>query len=138
MHIYEFVPQFDPYTGEPTDPERVYKETRCDFCGDVIEGHEQYPFMNLYYGNCDPCFGSDGIEFELGEEFGISMYEFLSAPYTYCRAWDIGERFCEPELVKLVGPTSTLADEMREARVRAARKLIESGIISPDNLKEDI
>lgn len=146
MIIYEVKEQFDRNTGKPTKPRKVYSHCRCDFCGDVIlDESDAYPSYGLDYASTDACMGSSAEEFELARDFGIDMYEFLYVPYTFCRAWSEGDKFCEPVMLKKFlnetydghAPYDVIADMFRMARTTIARKLIEEGIIKPEQLSKD-
>lgn len=83
MKIYCNVPKFNSKTGKLDGSTREWKETRCDFSGNIVESaddeslnayHCQY---KLDYNDNDPCMGSGGIEYEFGKKYKVDMYRLL-------------------------------------------------------------
>ncbi len=163
MRVSETRPRFDPETGRECGTLRRTLHHRCDYCGEVLPssegGYAPNLKLRLDYGDCiDTCFGSDGGEFALSEEHGIDMDDFLGQPYCFCNAWnqDGGDPRCEQalalELLSCVfsdmpetHPPEGMAPlrdarcfdvAFRAARVRATAKLIEDGVVTPEQLAE--
>ena len=94
MIIYGSKPQFDPNTGQQIADQKVIKEFRCDYCGEILSSEYSIPSYKFDYSGHDPCFGSGGGEFdfeqeliaELGEkdtdaDFDEALYV---TPYIFC------------------------------------------------------
>jgi len=152
MIIYDKVQRFHPVTGKPVE-KWIQKEIRCDYTGLVLDyndnGPESYCTYNLNYGDNDPCFGASGEEYKLGQDFKIEVFPFMSQEYHFYSngGSDLKEDYAEclmmEEAMKNCNdPKSewhrcyTFDAVCRQARVRTARKLIESKEITPEQLNE--
>jgi hypothetical protein len=151
MIIYDKVQRFDSITGKPVD-KWIQKEIRCDYTGRVLDyddfGPESYCTYNLNYGDHDPCFGAGGPEYQLGQDFKIDVFPFMSQEYHfYSNGGDSKE--CHAEWQMMTEAMKHCKDSKsewhrcytfdaicRQARVRTARKLIESKEITPEQLEE--
>lgn len=153
MRIYEKVKRFDPVTGKPVE-KWAFKEVRCDFTGEVLDydeyGPESYCSYQLDYDGHDPCFGSSGDEYDLGEKHDIDMFQFLSAEYHFKSVGgsDDPEDFAEAMMMKEAVANCTKRKSewfrcftfdacCRTARTRTAKRLIEEKVITPDQLSAD-
>ena len=133
MNIYEKQDRFSQTTGKPVESEWVWAGYRCDITGQKLDNHTDHlgPSILLDYGSSDPCFGSSGNEYEFGQEFGINMHEFLSSAYTYycdMEGWDALANALDHKT------PDSFPDFLRESRIKTARKLIESGEITAEQL----
>lgn len=94
----------------------------------------------MNYNGQDPCYGSDGNEYEFGEEFqDVVIYEFLSGTYHFASDTYSGY-FAEKEMIKKALKNvkkrgsiweycHTFDAMCRAARIATAKKLIKDGII---------
>jgi hypothetical protein len=142
MKIYKTEPRFNPKTGKPIKPERIWKETRCDFSGKVVESSEIQYFTTYYcmyyldYNSQDACMGSGGDEYEFGQKYKVDMFIFLSEPYVIYNN-TMPRESEEKKFLKALSKYESLDGALRDMRVKTAKKLIESGEISEDSLSED-
>lgn len=158
MIIYDKVQRFHPVTGKPFD-KWIQKEIRCDYTGRVLDygnfGPESFCTYNLNYGDHDPCFGASGDEYKLGKDFGIEVFPFMSQKYHfYSSSGDAKKDYAEWQMMEEVFAVRqggcncrneksewyrcyTFDAICRQARVRTARKLIESKEITPEQLQEN-
>lgn len=154
MIIYDKVQRFDSVTGKPIE-RWVQKEVRCDYTGRVLDyndfGPESFCTYSLNYGDHDPCFGAGGEEYQLGKDFKIEVFPFMSQEYHFYNGGgcsDAKEDYAEwqmmEEAIKNCHKEKTewyrcyTFDSMcRTARVRTARKLIEEKVITPEQLEGD-
>lgn len=140
MKIYKSEPRFDPRTGEPTHPEKSWKETRCDFTGAVVESRDPKLYPAYYcqfvldYGSQDPCFGASGEEFEFGEKYDINMFNFLSDSYVILDDMAETGETAMPKFLKHLSKCESLDGALREMRIKTAKRLIKAGIIKPEDL----
>lgn len=152
MIIYDKVKRFDSVTGKPIE-RWIEKEIRCDYTGKVLGyndfGPESFCTYNLNYGDHDPCFGVPGEEYQLGKDFHIEVFPFLSQAYHFltvggtdnkedCAEWQMME-----EALKNCKKSNnewfrchTFDAICRAARCRTARKLIEDKVITPEQLED--
>lgn len=142
MIIYSLQKRFDVLTGLPVSDSKQYKETRCDYTGEVVMSNDEhfddlvYCSYNLDYGDCDPCFGASGEEFEFGDKYNVSMYDFLNQQYHFLQEYlDYHDRLPEIDMMKEFSSLNLTFHRMcRKARIRTATKLIEDKTITPDQL----
>jgi hypothetical protein len=99
MNLYKIKPQFDPDTGEPSDPTLKVDRKRavCDFSGeeyDIYDSDEHIPTYNIsiqYNNSSEPNWYEDYHKFE--EDFGItyeSFAEFMESPYHFMHTEECG------------------------------------------------
>lgn len=156
MRIIEIKPRFHPETGKPCGTIEKTLHHRCDYCGKIL--HSPDLTMHLDYGECvDTCFGSDGDEFAFAEEYNVDIYPLLNRPYCFCNFWNnegVGNPLCEqglaleflaskfsdvpkpcpPDGMLPLNDIQDLQAAFRAARVRAAKKLLTSGEVTPEEL----
>lgn len=153
MIIYDKVQRFHPVTGKPVE-KWIQKEIRCDYTGRVLDysdfGPESYCTYNLNYGDHDPCFGSSGDEYQLGKDFNIEVFPFLSQEYHFYSGGgsDTKDQYAEWQMMEEALKhckdaksewyrAYTFDAICRTARVRTARRLIESKEITAEQLEAD-
>lgn len=135
MKIYEKVTKYRSDNGKPYSTWR-FKEHRCDFTGEVIDEDENtssYPNYNLDYEDQDPCFGSDGDEYQFGQTFKVDVYSFLSGTYHFLTT---DKNACLDMMQNLISYKMDFANMCRYSRIRAARKLIGDKVIEAEQLYE--
>jgi hypothetical protein len=140
-------------TGQKTTrTRRQVAGSRCDYSGRLIKNEFNLSYCSYIcdYGNQDSCFGASGDEFMFGKIHGIDMHYFMSQPYEfYDDSHDSGEFGNEEtsmmrELTSMKigdggdGSFPTLESAFRFFRLRAAKRLVDQGIIHPDDLKEEL
>lgn len=141
MELYISEPRFNIKTGKSDVPVKIWKEKRCDFSGEVVLSKDSYGYPAYYcmykldYQDQDPCFGSDGDEFDFGEKYGIYMFDFLYEPYVILNDYSGDKGSKMKAFLKEVSNYDSLDDALRSMRIKTAKKLIEKGIISPEDLK---
>lgn len=143
MKIYQKTTKFNSNTGEPYSTWK-FKELRCDFSGNVIDIDEDgcsYPNYILQYEEEDPCFGSDGDEYDFGEKYDISMHEFLSDEYNFLFNSYNGYNACNIMIKHYINDYPSrdfdFARMCRVSRIKTAIKLIEDGIVTAEQLCEN-
>lgn len=148
MKIYEDATRYDPVTGKPYK-KKTFKEIRCDYTGQILDAFDDmYVQYHLDYEDRDPCFGASGEEYEFGQKHKISVHEFLSEPYHFYANGggsdlkDAAEAVMMREAIgecnKKKSPWHncyTFEAMCRAARILTATKLIDEGIITPDQLE---
>jgi hypothetical protein len=141
MKIYQKSKRFDEKTGKPKYI-WIFKEIRCDYTGEILDGDVQYCNYVLSYEDRDSCFGADGEEFDFGERYKIDMHEFLSVEYhffacpdEYAEAWMFQEASKNWNKKKNEWYRCYTFDAMcRHARIRTAERLIKEKTITLDQL----
>lgn len=148
MLIYGLTKRFNQLTGEP-EHIKTLKEVRCDYTGLILDGFDdQYCVYHLDYEDRDPCFGSGDEEFKFGEEFNINMFEFLSNPYHFYVLGGEDGCYAETQMMeKALANANKKKSEWhncytfdamcRQARILTARKLINDGAITSDQLTQN-
>lgn len=135
MEIYKKEKRFDQLTGEPKFI-KIYKETRCDYSGEIIDDDYIYCTYRLNYGSSDPCFGSWSGEVEFKEKYNVYLYPFLFGDYVFLQDYD-AEIYPEKEMMeKFKG--NCFHEMCRRARIETATRLIEGKIITPEQLSYDL
>ena len=137
MNIYTKKRVFSRESGEEEGHKLVLDHVRCDLTGALIDHREENdwePEFSFDYGFSDPCFGSDGREYQFGDEHSVDMHEFLG-----CKPYHIvshgGDPAIQAALVEAYAKlsqslwSSSLSWFLRESRVATATKLITEGVI---------
>jgi hypothetical protein len=148
MRIYKDAIRYEEKTGKPYT-RRVVDCIRCDYTGKVLGKYTDegaYCNFDVGYSDTDPCFGSDGYEYDFSE-LGVDVYSFLNERYVYYEDWDdysdLAEEEMLKEIVKIINsgevpffgyPTAMIRDYMRAFKIRAAWDLINSGEIKVEDL----
>lgn len=144
MLIFAMVDKFDPNTGKPIQVKK-YKETRCDFTGELISSdlENHYVDYRLEYGDRDPCFGACGEEFEFGQKYNIeNVYSFLYQDYHFINDYEIdryGDREMMEHFIKqdTASFPNTFAEMCRASRIATATRLLEAKTITSDQLSSE-
>ena len=137
MEIYRVELRFDPKTGMKLGEVKVPSTIRCDFTGkDLGDGDLYYGHYQILYYSQDACYGASEEEFEFGKEFDVDMGDFLCKPYVFLNDWQTGENAEKNMLTQMPADgLETFSEACRYYRVLTARKLIEDGVITPDEIK---
>lgn len=135
MNVYEIEQRFNRRTGKAEGTDKVWKERRCDFSGEVVADRDgDYPkyacLINLDYEDQDSCMGSGGEEYDLHKKHGIDVYAFLNEPYAI-------HEDAMKDFLKSAAKQGNLDYALRSARTATAKRLIEEGVIKPEQLVED-
>ena len=161
MYIYKVMPYFDPNTGEPNGHQRALEQHRCDYCGKVIaycRFRDAAQGYRAEYENRDACYGSGGTELELLRKYGMNSSVLYEAPFVFCCSAnedDMPQDRQEYERCELLMVQEWLRDALdtgegpfaeldsidmvwRESRVRAMRRLLESGGVKPCQIDTSI
>lgn len=131
-------------TGTKTvKTQRQVAGTRCDYSGRLIDEYKSsYCSYDCDYDSQDSCFGASGEEYMLGSVHGIDMHWFMSQPYTFYDDSHDGYMYGNEEERMLKEMASmdfpTIESALRFFRIRAAKRLIDQGIIHPDDLKAEL
>ena len=139
MELFKKELRFNSKTGQPLDPVKVWKETRCDFTGKIVASSEDKYNNNYYckfqldYEDQDSCMGADGLEYDFGQKYGIYMFQFLSDPYVIFEDWETGESY-QNKFLKAATKYESLDHALRMIRIKTATKLLEKGTIKPEEL----
>lgn len=154
MYIYETIEIEikNKNTGKTTtQTRRQIAGVRCDYSGRLIDKYNKaYCSYRCNYGSQDSCFGASGEEFKFGKKYGIDVHDFMSQDYCFYDDTTMGTgEYGNAETKMLQEITTmqirdgrmvdflTLESIFRFFRIRAATKLIEQGIIHPDDLKAE-
>lgn len=125
MFIYEVVKRYNEVTGKPVN-KKVFKEIRCDYTGEVLDGCFCEYFLN--YNDNDPYFTEDTYDTPLYE----ITYNLMSEPYHFKDSMEV-------EMMKeYINKGSYTFEEMcRKARVTTALRLIKDKTIVLENLTKE-
>lgn len=138
MNIYDEFEKVEIYKGrEIRTIEKELVAYRCDFSGKLIEIDDVT--ANLYscnYMNKDEGFGLGYGERELITKYQIDIHHFLSQDYIfYSNDYeDLNVENNMIEAIRLNKQFNFLESYLRCYRVKAAKKLLEDGVVKPENL----
>ena len=137
MIIYDKCTRYSEISGEPYES-YIFKEIRCDFYGVVIGEDTDFhyePSILFDYQDSDPCFGSDGEEFDFGKKYNIPMFAFLNSEYHFLSDY-YNSKFANVDMMRyhLANGDMSFENMCRVSRIETAIKLIESGVITPRQL----
>jgi hypothetical protein len=144
VKIYDTKAAYNQHSGKRDGTRKVWKETRCDFSGRIVDAPDfgggypaYYASFKLDYGDQDPCMGSDGEEFAFGQLNGVDVYGFLHQPYVIFddTSGDTGETEM-PAFLAALKDYDSLDGALRAMRIATAQKLINEGTITPESLGE--
>lgn len=127
MKIYNKAPIYDIRTGKLKGEEMVADHICCDFTGALVDIGDA-PTIYIDYHYVDPCFGSDGAEYDFGKKYKLDMHEFLSQPYDFAN-WTVYEMFLSMLVQHKNDETFDIA--LRNMRMKTAQGMIERGQIEP-------
>jgi hypothetical protein len=135
MRIFEVKPRFSEETGEQIGVRYAIKEHRCDFSGEVMyeDDYEEEPFVTYdvsYEGN-DPCWGCQGDEGKLRDEFEIWGVHMLMSEERFAIMMKYEEAFKQ---AFVESDCTAFADFLRECRAKTALRLLREGVLTPIQL----
>lgn len=131
-------------TGKKTvQTQRQVVAERCDYSGRLIDEYKHsYCSYDCDYDSQDSCFGASGDEYMLGAVHKIDMHWFMSQRYAFYDDTHDGNMYGNEEEKMLKEMASmnlpTIESALRFFRIRAAKKLIDRGLIHPDDLKAEL
>lgn len=141
MIVYKLEDRYDQKTGEKTGIHQEYDHVICDFTGKKGEYSEDLGnSYNVDHHSSDPCFGCQGDEHKLSNDFKFDIYELLGSDYIFDE-WSYNTGQSKTPIIqemfkayeKETGEKVEFLDSLfRWARVRTVRRLLTEGVYTPE------